>query len=289
MNKIMTVKELLEKTQLMLNQRTIYVNGCFGAPLNYGDNLKRYTTNYDYNIRNAATIKAAAQKAKEDRVPIFGGDCHCSFKGIAWGWNADPNKAYGGASYASNGLPDCTINTHRDKYCEPYSTDFSNIVPGEALFYDKEGSHFGLYIGDGLVAENTPKFKNCFQITELWNVKKTMSNGRKWWAHAKMLWVDYSEQPEPPKPEPEKKKITCPCCGKVIYNDGTKVEDELKVGDMVTMAEGAPVYNSTRKYQSWVYKAKLYVRQINGDRIVVSTLKTGDVTGPVDRKYLTKI
>ena len=67
------------------------------------------------------------------------------------------------------------------------------------------------------------------------------------------------------------------------------VVETLKVGDTVKMKEGAPVYNSTKKFQSWVYNATLYVRQINGDRIVVSTLKTGDVTGAVDRKYLTKV
>lgn len=69
----------------------------------------------------------------------------------------------------------------------------------------------------------------------------------------------------------------------------TPVVEPLKVGDTVKMAKDATVYGKTTKFASWVYNATLYVRQINGDRIVVSTLKTGDVTGAVDRKYLTKV
>lgn len=69
----------------------------------------------------------------------------------------------------------------------------------------------------------------------------------------------------------------------------TPAAPSLKVGDKVKMAKDAPVYGKSTKFQSWVYSSTLYVREINGDRIVVSTLKTGDVTGAVDRKYLTKI
>ncbi len=65
--------------------------------------------------------------------------------------------------------------------------------------------------------------------------------------------------------------------------------DTLQVGDRVSMAQGAPVYGKTRKFASWVYKATLYVRQISGDRVVVSIQNTGAVTGAVDKKYLTKI
>jgi len=64
---------------------------------------------------------------------------------------------------------------------------------------------------------------------------------------------------------------------------------ELKVGCKVKMAAGAPVYGQTYKFQSWVYDRELFVRAINGDKITVSTLASGDVTGKVDKKYLTVI
>lgn len=72
--------------------------------------------------------------------------------------------------------------------------------------------------------------------------------------------------------------------GKAIYPQNT-----LKVGDKVMLKPEATVYNKTTRYSSWVYKTKLYVRQIKGDRVVVSTVKTGPVTGSVHKDHLTKI
>ena len=64
---------------------------------------------------------------------------------------------------------------------------------------------------------------------------------------------------------------------------------DLKLGDKVKMAAGAPVYGKTYKFQSWVYDRELFVRAISGDKITVSIYATGDITGTVDKKYLTKI
>ena len=66
-------------------------------------------------------------------------------------------------------------------------------------------------------------------------------------------------------------------------------EQKLAVGDKVKMAKNAPIYGKTTTFKSWVYDSTLYVREIKGSRIVVSTQKTGAVTGAVDKKYLTKI
>lgn len=68
-----------------------------------------------------------------------------------------------------------------------------------------------------------------------------------------------------------------------------KPEITFKAGDTVKMSTDATVYGKTTRFASWVYKSTLYVRQVNGSRIVVSTNKTGVVTGAVDKKYLTKI
>ena len=63
----------------------------------------------------------------------------------------------------------------------------------------------------------------------------------------------------------------------------------LAVGDKVKLASGAPTYGTSKQFQSWVYSSTLYVREISGNRIVISTFKSGAVTGAVDKKYLTKI
>lgn len=68
-----------------------------------------------------------------------------------------------------------------------------------------------------------------------------------------------------------------------------KSEVTLVVGDKVKMAANAPIYGKTTKFSSWVYQTTLYVREINGSRVVVSTKSTGAVTGAVDKKYLTKM
>ena len=74
-----------------------------------------------------------------------------------------------------------------------------------------------------------------------------------------------------------------------FITNGEIIDDCIEVGDVVMMAFNAPVYGTNKKFQSWVYSKKLYVRAINGNKITVSTLKTGAVTGNVDIKYLTEI
>lgn len=67
------------------------------------------------------------------------------------------------------------------------------------------------------------------------------------------------------------------------------VEDTLTEGDLVRMTKDAPVWGKSYGFQSWVYSTDLYVREIDGECITVSTQKTGAITGNVHKKYLTKI
>ncbi len=76
--------------------------------------------------------------------------------------------------------------------------------------------------------------------------------------------------------------------GKAVSSSGSAATS-LAVGDKVKLASNAPVYGSSTKFSSWVYSSTLYVREISGNRIVISTQKTGAITGAVDKKYLTKI
>lgn len=76
--------------------------------------------------------------------------------------------------------------------------------------------------------------------------------------------------------------------GKAVSSSGSAAAS-LAVGDKVKMASNAPVYGGSTKFSSWVYSSTLYVREISGNRIVISTQKTGAITGAVDKKYLTKI
>lgn len=73
--------------------------------------------------------------------------------------------------------------------------------------------------------------------------------------------------------------------GKVVY----PVVDKLEVGDEVTLVSGAK-YTSGATPKPWVYTSTLYVRDLrNNDTVaVISTKKTGDITGVVYVKDLKK-
>ena len=176
------------------NYKTLYVLGCFGAPMTSA-NKKRYTSNYSYNAQ--ATRKKMIMNASSD---TFGFDCVCLIKGILWGWNGNKNAVYGGAKYCSNGVPDFGSDGIMN-YCTGVSTNFKNIVVGEVVHMK---GHVGIYIGDGLVVECSPAWKNKVQITACGNIgKKSGYNTRTWLNHGKLKYIDYSKTPSPsPTPTP---------------------------------------------------------------------------------------
>lgn len=177
----MTNKEFANKLiDIAKNYKTLYVMGCFGAPLN-AKNKARYTSNHKYNkdAQRVAMINAATDDT-------FGFDCVCLIKGVLWGWNGDKTKTYGGANYASNGVPDIGANDMITK-CSDISTDFSNVQVGEAVWMS---GHIGVYIGDGLAVECTPAWENKVQITTC-NCTKSGYNRRNWTKHGKLPYITY--------------------------------------------------------------------------------------------------
>lgn len=211
--------------------KTLYVLGCFGAPLNER-NKARYTKNQTYN--KSAERTSMIMKASED---TFGFDCVCLIKGILWGWNADQNKVYGGAIYASNGVPDLGADDFFDT-CSEVSSDFSKIEPGEAVWLPE---HIGIYIGDGLAVECTPKWENKVQITAC-NKTKLGYHRRNWKKHGKLPYVEYPEE-------------------------------KIKIGDLVKIT--GTKYYSGKKIPEWVKAKNWYVRSIKKDRVVIDLSEDG--------------
>ena len=168
------------------NYKTLYVMGCFGAPMNAA-NKKRYTQNHEYNRRADRTklINAASSDT-------FGFDCVCLIKGVLWGWCGDTSKNYGGAYYCSNGVPDLGTERMISVCCE-VSTDFSDIEVGELLWMK---GHVGLYIGSGLAVECTPSWQNKVQITACNRSIKGYKR-RNWTKHGKLPYVDYVKEEKP--------------------------------------------------------------------------------------------
>lgn len=163
--------------------KTLYVNGCFGAPMTTA-NKSRYTVNTPYNKKPERTAKIKA--ASED---TFGFDCVGLIKGLLWGWNGNLKARYGGSTYGSNGVPDISEDTMIQK-CNP-STDFKKIVTGAVVWMP---GHIGIYVGDGLVVESSPIWKDGVQITALGNIgTKKDYNTRFWTKWGKLPYLDYED------------------------------------------------------------------------------------------------
>lgn len=190
---IKTAKELAAACETVAkNYKTLYILGCIGAPMNQS-NKNRYTNNLAYNQKAARKEKILASSAD-----TFGFDCVCLIKSLLWGWSGDASKTYGGAVYASNGVPD--IGTEQIiGVCSGVTTNFSNIAVGELLWMQ---GHVGIYIGNGLAVECTPSWKDGVQITAVHNIgKKSGYNGRSWTKHGKLPYVTYEASAEPVQTE----------------------------------------------------------------------------------------
>lgn len=66
-------------------------------------------------------------------------------------------------------------------------------------------------------------------------------------------------------------------------------DSAITLGCQVKVAKNAPIYGTSKSFASWVYSSNLYVRTISGNKVGISIMKTGAMTGFVDKKYLTKV
>ncbi len=164
-----------------LNYKTLYVNGCFGAPMTE-TNKARYTQNTAYNRQpeRQALINAATEDT-------FGFDCVCLIKGLLWGWDGDLGHVYGGATYRSNGVPDITEGAMLES-CDDISRDWKSIEVGEVVWLE---GHIGVYVGNGLAVECTPAWEDCVQITATNNSRQGYRT-RTWSRHGKLPYLTYT-------------------------------------------------------------------------------------------------
>lgn len=190
----MTGKELASKAlNLAKNYKTVYANGFIGAIITEdGINAKAKQLPNWYTADRKAHLRTLIGKG------YFGFDCVCMIKSLLWGWNGDASKTYGGAVYASNGMPDATVEQVLE-VCNGVSTDFSNVQEGEFLWLP---GHCGLYVGNGLSVECTGKWRNGVQITAIENMgkKSTEYQPRTWVKHGKMPYVTYTASTTPSTP-----------------------------------------------------------------------------------------
>ena len=282
---IKTASELVAKCkEVAQNYKTLYVMGCFGAPMT-ASNKERYARNHSYNRQTVRTVMI-----KSATSDTFGFDCCGLIKGVLWGWAGNTSKTYGGASYATNGVPDISADQMITK-CKDVSTDFSKIQIGELLWMS---GHVGIYIGNGQAVECTPSWKNGVQITTVLNIKS--GSGHKWTKHGKLPYVTYDSKTETVTPNtPKEEKPASGGSGGVTYHikvgaysskadaeaqlkkltaagfKGVIVESKkspVKVGSVVMVKGGATDYKGN-SFASFVYERKHMVKELSGDRAVI--------------------
>ena len=281
----MKASEFVEKAKGLLKLNTSYLMGGFGCRLG----KDWYDKTYAWNKDNAELIES-----RTDTDPItFGFDCVCLIKGILWGWKGDTSATYGGAKYASNGVPDFGADSMLN-YCSGVSTNFKNIQVGEVVWLK---GHAGIYIGDGLVAECSPRWKNKVQITACANVgKKDGYNSRTWTKHGKLRFVDYSSEPKPepeptpdpdPKPDPSGKKVvkaTNPAKSFDKDYDKTYIVNTKK--DPLALRNGAGTNYKALTEVPKGSKVKCYGYYTNDWLYVVYETKTTIYEGYCNKAYL---
>ncbi len=191
---IKTGKELAAAALAAANRKTLYVSGCFGAPMT-AENKQRYIGSYSFNRREERAAKINAASAD-----TFGFDCVCFLKALLWGWMGDAGQQYGGAKYQSDGVPDIDEGSMLEA-CSDISADFSNIQVGEYLWME---GHCGIYIGEGKAVECTYRWADGVQVTEVYNIRSTGGNGRSWTKHGKLPYVSYEQEAPVPAPSTDK-------------------------------------------------------------------------------------
>lgn len=196
MSYLMTAAALCAKARdIAWNYKTSYMLGPWGWPAN-----NRMITRATTQGSNAKTNRQWLAKANAIKGEGFLFDCIGLLKGILWGWSGDLSRPYGGAGYACNGVPDYDAKKMID-CCWEVSTDFSGIVPGEAVWME---GHIGVYVGGGVVVESTPKWQGGVQRSTLANTAvgrklPGTAGSRTWTKHGKLPWVDYSAHENKPE------------------------------------------------------------------------------------------
>lgn len=186
----MKVDEFLNIIEKAYQSKNIYMLGTFGQKITESliqSNARRLPSFY-----TASRIATCRQHIGE-----YAFDCIGLIKGVLWDWGTSD------FAYASNNVPD--YNELMLKNISKPRTDWANIQPGCAVWMS---GHIGIYAGNGMCYESTPKWDNKIQKSYVANVKNVSATKKRTWTNWFYIpWVDYSCQsaePTPIKPAPEK-------------------------------------------------------------------------------------
>lgn len=273
----MTAKELAQKvTKIAKEYKTCYIWGGLGKPVT-AYSIKQAINQYPKN----ATYEAKALELAGNHKAFYF-DCAGLIKAVLWNWSGDREKSLGGANYMSNGVPDISADQMITK-CKGVSSTFSNIEVGELLWCK---GHVGIYIGEGLAVECTPKWENGVQITAVGNISSKYGyRTRVWTKHGKLPYVTYTKDKPaaPAQPSTSSGKLD-PAKG----FDASYARTYTVKAVWLNMRRGAGTTKGIVKTLPKGRKVKCYgYYTMNGSTpwLYVNDLKTG-ATGFCSAKYL---
>ena len=187
-------------------------------------------------------------------------------------FNIDPK-----GTVTVNGVKVPTILCHADSHRLGFGSNHGDVLHWFPKFgKDMDDVRNGV---SKLMESKNPTSSITPATTEMYRIRKT-------WEDSKSQVGAYTDL--------ENAKKACDKAGKdyEVYNSkgvaiypvtpAEKEDDDYKIGDEVSFINGA-VYTNKAKVPTWLYSYKMYIREIrkNGD-FVVSTQKTGAVTGVVN-------
>lgn len=186
----MTNYELIEHAKRAVGKTTYAMGGLMYCA---SDKNKERVLKHSYNT------KTTVRKARIQNTPAkyILADCVGFVKGLINGaltTDKDFGKYMSGATY-NKVIPDVSIRLLLTKHCIEVSDDWSKEPEvGEFVVLSDSYSHCGLYAGDGMVIECTPKWEN------IWGKGVAITNKRKWKYHGKIKYIEYlKSEPEAPK------------------------------------------------------------------------------------------
>lgn len=280
-------KVFIAMLQKAVAANTVYMWGTFGAPVTQtliDTKTKQYPAWY--------TASKRTYLARFIGKNTFAFDCVGLIKGILWGWNADLTKTQGGSKYNSNGVPDTSANGFIN-LCKNVSTNFSGIVPGEAVWMN---GHIGIYTGGGKVIEATPAWEGDVQISALGNIGIISGlNTRKWTSHGRIPYIEYTNvvvsSPNVPTVQADTLNI------REGAGTGFKVVAQLKQGDTVKVLGTSEGWSQIAAWVSSQYLSKpvlkgrvnsgefnLNIRSGPGTNYsIVAKAQTGDIVTLIEK------
>lgn len=186
----MTNYELIEHAKRGIGKTTYAMGGlCYCA----SDKNKERVLKHSYNTKTTVRKNRILNTPSKYMLA----DCVGFVKGLVNGALSSENdfgKYMSGATY-NKAIPDASIRVILTKHCHDVTQDWTTEpMVGEFVVLSDSYSHCGLYAGEGMVIECTPKWEN------IWGKGVAMTNKRKWQFHGKLNAIEYlGEKPPEPK------------------------------------------------------------------------------------------